>query len=717
MCLKNQPKQIFTIVTVSFGYNHFLREWALAVKNLNSQPKEIIIGIDEIDSQTKKFVEESLTNLRWIYLKKRNYKHFGPYFNEVIKFVTTDWVCKIDADDLIHQDAYDNLDEIQSDIYAFGCTDSESNDISLASPNLTPLKVLYSNYNLLSSLSPFRKSVWEKNQFKDFYFDDWIFWIDAGREGSTFSSSSISNYTYRNHSEQATKKIDLMLENSILANYRERNLKEYLIEKSQIPLKKILVTHQYPLEVHKYAKTLDLVHKLSENQALELYLTLCNGRYIKYCPTNENMEPEVCQQCVLLQRNATKQLNRNVKFLDFNFYLKNNANLTSYENVSQETENERVNSTLSDIFSKISSEVLICNSNTTPPKNINVIDLIKQEVIVTRNQEIIENSAERIFTLAKESTFFRVEQNDFLFNKINLRTNLDSSFSKVFEEISSGFRSALAEISFLHSSILINIIRTILYRLNGANEIIQNQISSFFKKYRTIYDLGANTGKNLNYYLERASKVVAIEANPLLCHYIRSRFLAFIRTDTLRIMNYIVADKTLEKQIIYIHIEKSELSSSIKPAMESENLFYPVAVDSMSVAELIRNNGHPYYVKIDLEGADYGVLKSLVGAKIFPRYISVEIHNLEVVEYMQNSSMPFKFQIVEPTEYSTDSNRFTANCAGPFGSDLKSSWDKKKNLSRTVEKTGLGWKDLHIRTNILFYLISLIRYRLFRNRL
>jgi FkbM family methyltransferase len=210
---------------------------------------------------------------------------------------------------------------------------------------------------------------------------------------------------------------------------------------------------------------------------------------------------------------------------------------------------------------------------------------------------------------------------------------------------------------------------------------------------------------------------VAIEANPLLCYYIRNRFLAFTSTDTLRVMNYIVADKTLEKQIIYIHIEKSELSSSIKPAMESENLFYPVAVDSMSVAELIRNNGHPYYIKIDLEGADYGVLKSLAGAKIFPRYISVEIHNIEVVEYMQNSSMPFKFQIVEPTEHSTDSNRFTANCAGPFGPDLKSSWDKKKNLSRTVEKIGLGWKDLHIRTNILFYLISLIRYRLFRNRI
>ena len=39
-----------------------------------------------------------------------------------------------------------------------------------------------------------------------------------------------------------------------------------------------------------------------------------------------------------------------------------------------------------------------------------------------------------------------------------------------------------------------------------------------------ILDLGAHRGQDLPYYLRKAKKVVAVEANPVLCNHLRSTF-------------------------------------------------------------------------------------------------------------------------------------------------------------------------------------------------
>jgi len=41
---------------------------------------------------------------------------------------------------------------------------------------------------------------------------------------------------------------------------------------------------------------------------------------------------------------------------------------------------------------------------------------------------------------------------------------------------------------------------------------------------KVIYDFGANRGDNIPYYLMKSDRVVAIEANPVLCNIIRERF-------------------------------------------------------------------------------------------------------------------------------------------------------------------------------------------------
>ena len=50
---------------------------------------------------------------------------------------------------------------------------------------------------------------------------------------------------------------------------------------------------------------------------------------------------------------------------------------------------------------------------------------------------------------------------------------------------------------------------------------------------RIIYDIGANNGDNIEYYLKKSDLVVAIEANPVLCQLITNRFSSDVKNKKL----------------------------------------------------------------------------------------------------------------------------------------------------------------------------------------
>ncbi len=54
---------------------------------------------------------------------------------------------------------------------------------------------------------------------------------------------------------------------------------------------------------------------------------------------------------------------------------------------------------------------------------------------------------------------------------------------------------------------------------------------------KVIYDLGANTGDDIAYYLKKADKVVAVEANPTLAKQIESKYSAAISEGRLFVEN------------------------------------------------------------------------------------------------------------------------------------------------------------------------------------
>jgi hypothetical protein len=78
-----------------------------------------------------------------------------------------------------------------------------------------------------------------------------------------------------------------------------------------------------------------------------------------------------------------------------------------------------------------------------------------------------------------------------------------------------------------------------------------NQVS---EDTRIIYDLGANKGDNIPYYLKKADKIVAMEASHILANQIRARFTESISDGRLILHNCVLTcENDSPKVNFYIH--------------------------------------------------------------------------------------------------------------------------------------------------------------------
>jgi FkbM family methyltransferase len=706
----NNKNKLFTVLTVSIGYNHFLKEWADAVSKLQTKPDEILIGVDNIDFETKKYIDNKLNKVKWISLKKRDVKHFGEYYNEVINEVETEWVCKIDADDLILREAYDELHRVEEDIFAFGCTSSLTREDSVPPVNISPIKILESTTNLLSSLSPFRKKVWLVNKFKDYYFDDWIFWVDAASSGFTFASSNKSNYVYRDHKMQATKKIDKLREESTILNYKFEKRNSYYKSLLNLKSKKLLFFHSYPLKGKNFGHILNLVRILSLEKTNKIYLTFCNGENIQSCETNPLMDREICAKCMTRQKHASKQLSKPITFIDINYEIEkiqdNKQNFMIDTNITK----EKIAKALAGITKELNIDKLFYSECKSECSKINNSFEISSELEFKRKIRHGKNLSIEDIAPA-EDQFIGENENlneSLIFNGIDLDSNLEYNFSKEIGKIQKGFRSALNELQRNKKySLLVNMGK-LFFKVESTINRFKEQFSKYSKKNKIIYDIGANDGANIEYYLTKANKVIAVEANPLLCSYMEKKFRNEIELGRLIVVNTVVSDTNGLSKIFYVHRKKSELSSYIKPDIESLDNYETIHVDSISPTNLINRFGSPFFVKIDVEGSDEFVLYDLIKSDIFPKYLSVELHKYNVINIINKVGNIFKFQIIDFANNKYSQNISYSYSAGPFGTDLPNVWLGATSLNKSINQSGLGWKDLHIK----FSVYTFIKYRL-----
>ena len=225
---------------------------------------------------------------------------------------------------------------------------------------------------------------------------------------------------------------------------------------------------------------------------------------------------------------------------------------------------------------------------------------------------------------------------------------------------------------------------------------------------RIIFDIGSNNGDDIPYYLLKAHKVVAVEANPLLCAHIESRFPNEILSGRLCVQNVALTSSNQEYIDFYIH-KQHHVLSSLSPQSDIQD-YTKISVKTLSLDQLVLRYGIPYYIKIDIEGTDEDILESLGHLSLKPSYLSAEAHKISVFallserlnynsfKLVDGKSVPYSYRktIVEslfhdkPYGYS-----FPPHSAGPFGNDIFGQWMDKSSFLKLLAMQGLGWKDIH----------------------
>lgn len=227
-----------------------------------------------------------------------------------------------------------------------------------------------------------------------------------------------------------------------------------------------------------------------------------------------------------------------------------------------------------------------------------------------------------------------------------------------------------------------------------------------------IYDVGANNGDDLPYYLKKADRVVAVEANPVLCKQIIARFPEAIEQGRLVVENCVlVCDEQAADVPFYIH-RVFDLCSQF-PQPQDIGAFDKVMLPAKSVATLFAEQGAPHFVKIDIEHYDEPILRAIFAAGYRPPFISAESHSIGVFAAMVALGGYDAFKLVEGSAVEdryrahafvtrsgeTAVHAFSAHSAGPYGDDADGEWMTGSEFFNLLAFAGLGWKDIHA-TNV-----------------
>jgi FkbM family methyltransferase len=206
-----------------------------------------------------------------------------------------------------------------------------------------------------------------------------------------------------------------------------------------------------------------------------------------------------------------------------------------------------------------------------------------------------------------------------------------------------------------------------------------------------IFDVGLHRGEDTEFYLAKGFRVVAFEADPFLAAAARERFSEVIREGRLEIVEGAISDVEEPTVRFYRNPEVSEWGTVDRDWVHRNEALGSrhemIDVDVVDFAGEIRKHGVPYYLKIDIEGADRICLSALSESPTRPCYVSVESEKVDFDELIS------EFRLLEELGYrdflavqqadvkrtrlpdASDEGRaidhsFKDGSSGPFGQDL-----------------------------------------------
>jgi len=269
-----------------------------------------------------------------------------------------------------------------------------------------------------------------------------------------------------------------------------------------------------------------------------------------------------------------------------------------------------------------------------------------------------------------------------------------------------------------------------------------------------VFDIGLNNGDDAAYYLNLGFRVVGIEANPLLAAQCTRRFENEIRQGRMKVVNAGVLNEPGEFTF-YRNLTDHGWSSFRPDCGKKGGKWDELIIRCVTTQQLIAEHGKPFFMKVDIEGADFQTLHSLTTDSA-PAYVSLELNYADpIVERLIDLGYSdFKFVNGEtyrptppifdhqpgwrllrklgrvapfvrsgisrlperlrpnseydpPGKYSPDGYPFGLHSSGPFGERAAGSWlspaaavrrwSGLKEKYRKDGKTNQIWWDVHAR--------------------
>jgi FkbM family methyltransferase len=138
---------------------------------------------------------------------------------------------------------------------------------------------------------------------------------------------------------------------------------------------------------------------------------------------------------------------------------------------------------------------------------------------------------------------------------------------------------------------------------------------------RLAYDVGGYDGADTSHYLSLGYKVICIEAAPKLAAQISTRFQREISEGQCKVLNIAIGTNNGNAPF---YLSSNAIWNSFDRSMAARNgrMVTEISVPTRTFESILAEHGVPYFLKIDIEGADYACLKAL--GEDLPQYLSFE---------------------------------------------------------------------------------------------
>jgi FkbM family methyltransferase len=221
-----------------------------------------------------------------------------------------------------------------------------------------------------------------------------------------------------------------------------------------------------------------------------------------------------------------------------------------------------------------------------------------------------------------------------------------------------------------------------------------------------VFDVGAHRGEDSEFYLKLGYRVIAVEANPELCRSLKERFAEHVRSGAFTLAPYAIDSKDGEI-VFYINRQLSVWGTASPDwALRNKGMgadSEEIRVPAIRFAKLLNRYGCPYYLKVDIEGADMQCIRALREIPGRPKYLSVESSKTSwddlLEEFRVLEELGYRqFQVVDQRCHSAKDGRFVGlagrafdyrfpvHSSGPFGEYLGGEWLSREEALRKYRK-------------------------------